>query len=278
MSTPTVVPHTAVRPPAVAGRFYPADADRLRATVTRHMAKAHADVRADVQPTLRAVIAPHAGYVCSGDVAGHAFAPLRGLPDAAYTVVLIGPAHWVAIHGVALSDAPAFRTPLGDVPLNQDACAALLDHGPTFSVDGAAHAPEHALEVELPFLQVALPRFSLVPLLCADPALAGELCTALCDLVARCAPALVVVSSDLSHFHSDRKASARDGAFLHDVVAGDVDAARHGEACGLPAILALMMLAAQQGWSPRLLAYANSGDTCSDHRAVVGYGAVAYDA
>ncbi len=262
-----------VRHPAVAGRFYPADPMTLTADVQRYLDAA----QTPPLDRVRAVIAPHAGYICSGPVAGYSFKTLGALPpDETYTVFLIGPAHWASVDGVALSAATHFATPLGRIPLDTAACDALLAMGSPFYLADTPHRPEHALEIELPFLQSVLPRFYIVPLLLHDERWSAQLGEALACLLEERPASLVVVSSDLSHFRTYADAQARDERFLQAVVNGDLDAAREGEACGWPAIMALMLLAERQGWTARRLAYANSGDTCSGHRSVVGYGAVAY--
>jgi AmmeMemoRadiSam system protein B len=160
---------SAVRPPAVAGSFYPADTARLRAAVEGYLAAANGS-RAAATP--KAVIAPHAGYVYSGPVAGSAFAALDDRAAAFRRAVVVGPAHFVPFRGIAVPSAAAFRTPLGEVPVDQVAIEALRDLAQVRSAD-APHQPEHALEVELPFLQAVLGEFDLVPLVVGE-ATAGE--------------------------------------------------------------------------------------------------------
>lgn len=263
-----------IRRPAVAGRFYPAQPQELRRAV-------HGYLDAAVLPPLaavRGVIAPHAGYVCSGPVAGHSFAALRCAAPGAHTVFLLGPAHYAPVHGVGLTDCAAFQTPLASVPVAQEIVQQLAAARRGYRWAAAAHGPEHCLEVELPFLQEVLPEFQVVPLLLdeeADPTQVGA------DLAVRLAEdphALVVVSSDLSHYLPYAMAQQLDRSFLQAVVAGDATAAARGQACGLLAILALMAAAQVLEWRPHLLAYQNSGDTCGPRHEVVGYGAVAYTA
>ena len=226
---------------------------------------------------MRALVAPHAGYACSGEVAGAAFRTLAGLaPGTARTVYLLGPAHWKAVHGVGLTGAAAFATPLGQVEIAVDRSRQLAALGGQYHVDDGAHAPEHSLEVHLPFLQTVLAAARIVPLLFDDGAnperAAGDLCT----LLEGCPDDLVVVSTDLSHYHAYQDAIILDHRFLKALATSDMAAANAGEACGLLPILCLMHIAQQFGWQPHLLAYANSGDTCGARREVVGYGAVAY--
>ena len=179
---------------AVAGSFYPADPDRLRRQVTELFVGASATAKT----TPKAVIAPHAGYAYSGQIAAAAFATLRAGAQRFARVVVIGPAHYVAIRGIALPTVDAFETPLGRVPVDRDAVSEIADL-PFVLPSDAAHAPEHALEVELPFLQIVLPSFSLVPLVVGDAA-AQEVADVLARLWSG-PETLLVVSSDLSHYY-----------------------------------------------------------------------------
>lgn len=260
----------AIRPAAVAGSFYPAPASYLRASVERYLA----DAAPPPAATVRAVIAPHAGYVYSGPVAGYSF---RALPKlVGRTILLLGPAHFVPLRGLAAGSFAAMATPLGPVPVASDIIAELLAAGDLVQEDDEAHAPEHCLEVELPFLQVSGGvAFRVAPLLFGhvDP---GRVADLLSSFLAQDDRALVVVSSDLSHYHPYEAARKLDTSFLDAVVGGDLSVAARGEACGLLPILTLMLLAERFGWRPRLLDYRNSGDTAGDRRRVVGYGAVAY--
>ena len=226
--------------------------------------------------TACAVISPHAGYPCSGSVAGASFRALASLPAADRVVYLMGPAHWAPVFGVGLTSASAFATPLGEVAVAVERVAQLLalDHG--YHLADAAHTPEHCLEVELPFLQVALLQFRIVPMLFDEEANVAQVAADLAFLLAAHPADLVVVSSDLSHYHPYAEAMKLDRAFLSAVVAGNRSAAEDGEACGKQPILCLMQLAAHFGWQAHFLAYANSGDTCGPKSEVVGYGAVAF--
>lgn len=261
---------TTIRPPAVAGTFYSDRPDKLAAAVESLLGQAQ-DARLG---PVRALIAPHAGYRYSGPIAASAFRQLA--PAAAGqrpTVYLLGPAHYVYVDSVALSPASAFETPLGQVAQNRSAIDALLARGRAYQLDPLAHEPEHSLEVELPFLQATLTGFDLVAMLCGEP----DAAQVAADLAERLRPGdLVVVSSDLSHFHPYETAQGLDRAFLAAVVAGDMLRAAQGEACGLQPILILMRLAQLMGWTAHLLDYRNSGDTSGDKSRVVGYGAVAY--
>ncbi len=255
---------------AVAGSFYPAHPQRLRSEVEGYLRDARLPALAG---EVRAVIAPHAGYIYSGSIAGYSF---RALPPlAGRTLYLLGPAHFVHVDGVAAGPYRAMTTPLGSATVAMPVIERLLAGGVVY-VDAEAHAPEHCLEVELPFLQVlGGDDFQIAPLLFGrvNPERAAQ---ALYDLIVTDDKALVIISSDLSHYHPYDVARRLDAAFLDAVARGDAPAAALGEACGLMPILTLMLLAARLGWQPHLLDYRNSGDTAGDRARVVGYGAVAY--
>lgn len=263
-----------VRPPAVAGRFYPGQASELMHVVTRLLDAAPAHPLGNV----RAVIAPHAGYVCSGSVAAASFKAFCALSPKPYTVYLLGPAHWRAVNGVGLSSADCFETPLGALPVARPIVEHLLRRGRPYWIADKAHEPEHSLEVELPFLQLTLGELVIVPMLFDADAPPERVGVDLAELLAADDSSLVVVSSDLSHYLPYHEAYAVDRAFLAAVAASDMAQARRGQACGLLPILALMIAAQQLHWQPHILAYANSGDTCGPRDEVVGYGAVAYTA
>jgi hypothetical protein len=264
------MPERAVRQPAVAGQFYPADPDRLRREIEEYISEASLP---EGLGSVRAVIAPHAGYVYSGVTAGYAFKALKQLPDSARTVFLLGPAHRVPVNGVALGGYTAYRTPLGDAPVAVDGIVDMLETAPFYTRAPGAHEPEHCLEVEVPFLQVSLSSFKLVPMLFGRvaPQEVAE------DLINRVGEDdLIVVSSDLSHFHSYDAAQQRDRDFLTALLEGKERGVRDGEACGRAPVITLMEIAERKGWSPHLLDYRNSGDTSGNTSRVVGYASVAY--
>ncbi len=259
----------AVRPPAVAGSFYPGYPERLGAKVATLLAHVPAS-----ETTPKALIAPHAGYVYSGQVAGAAFATLQGRAETIERVVLIGPAHYVRLRGIAVPTADAFETPLGRVPVDRDRLAALTDL-PFVTQDDAPHAPEHALEVELPFLQAVLGAFMLVPLLVGD---------ATPQQVAEVLhqgwggnETLIVISSDLSHYLPYAAAQRRDAATAAAIEAGDWMKLGPNDACGFLSVAGLLIEAQQRGLGARRLALCNSGDTAGSRDSVVGYGAWAFE-
>lgn len=256
-----------IRPPAVAGTFYPDDPEDLAAEVDAHLAAAPGGPGEPV----RALVAPHAGYVYSGPVAGSAFSTLRRDPARFARVLLLGPSHYVPFGGLALSSAEAFRTPLGDVPLDAGARAALADL-PQVLLEDSPHAREHALEVELPFLQRTLAEFSLVPLAVGE-ASDGEVA----EVIERLADdeTLVVVSTDLSHYHPYEEARRRDRRTSAAIAGLEPEAIGERDACGRVPLCGLLSWARRRGWSCRCLDLRNSGDTAGAHDRVVGYGAYA---
>jgi MEMO1 family protein len=226
---------------------------------------------------VRAVIAPHAGYGCSGMIAGTALRALAGVNQKEPVVYMLGPAHYKPISGIGLSSAHAFATPLGNVPVATERMAELRALGAHYAIDDVAHKDEHCLEVQLPFLQIVLgDGFRVVPLLFGESSAPERVATDLSRLLRARPDDLLVVSSDLSHYHPYQEAVIIDNALLKHIALGDTAAVNAGEACGALPILCLMSIARRLGWTPHLLAYANSGDTCGSQREVVGYGAVAY--
>jgi AmmeMemoRadiSam system protein B len=257
----------ATRPPAVAGSFYPADPHGLRADVDRLLAAAP---RVAPSGRPKAVVAPHASYAYSGPVAAAAFVALEAGVHTTGRVVLIGPAHYVSFRGIAVPTAVAFDTPLGRVPLDRDALSAIAELPGVRAAD-APHAPEHALEVELPFLQALLPRFTVVPLLVGDAH--PEEVTAVLDRLWGDSETVVVVSSDLSHFHAYKTAQRRDAETAAAIERGAWADLGPGDACGYLAIAGLLIEATRRGLKAKRLALCNSGDTAGARDRVVGYGA-----
>lgn len=261
-----------VRPAAVAGSFYPADPRRLEAEVRGHLAAA--DPPGGARP--KALVAPHAGYIYSGPVAGSAFRQLSPWRGAISRVVLLGPSHFVAFAGLALPSAPYFATPLGDVPVVAN-LASLLAAQSQVVVADLPHVREHALEVELPFLQIALERFELVPLVVGE--CGPEEVAEVLERLWGGEETLIVVSSDLSHYCDYATAAALDRATADAIVALDVDGIAAGDACGRNPLRGLLLAARRRGLVASELDLRSSGDTAGGvdqrHR-VVGYGAFAF--
>ncbi len=267
-----------VRPPAVAGLFYPGDPARLASAVEGFLGQAAE--RPPGRPRPKAVIAPHAGYGYSGPIAGSAFRAVapdpRRTPSQAHRVVLLGPAHRVPVRGVATPGAHAFATPLGDVLVDVELVEA-VEALPFVAPCPAAHEREHALEVELPFLQVLLGFFRALPLVVGDAS--PEEVARVLEVVRGGEETLIVVSSDLSHFLSYDEAREVDRSTAEQIVAleGPVDPS---QACGAYAINGLLLAARRWGLEAELLDLRSSGDTAGrsavDRARVVGYGAFAF--
>lgn len=254
------------RPAAVAGMFYPAEAATLERTVSELLAAAPVNDAA-----AKALIAPHAGYQYSGITAAHAYRLLDGRQEQIRRVVLLGPAHRVYLQGMAVPSVDAFRTPLGNVPIDSEGVEKVLDL-PRTQISDEAHAAEHSLEVHLPFLQTVLDDFRLVPIVvgvCPPQDVATVL-----EALWGGDETLIVISSDLSHFHEYADASELDGNTTRRIEA--CDASLHGEdACGAYALNGLMLAARARGLDVCTLDLRNSGDTAGDRQRVVGYGAYA---
>lgn len=258
------------RPAAVAGRFYPDDPARLTAVVDRYLAQARRSGAGAADPP-KAVIAPHAGYPYSGPVAATAYASLRAERAAVERVVLLGPAHWWSERGLALPAATAFQTPLGLVPVDAGAVERLRRFD-FVCVSDEAHEREHGLEVQLPFLQRALPRpFALVPLL-VGMATAGQV-EAVLDELWGGPETLVVVSSDLSHYHDYDTAKRLDRATSDAIEGLQPEAVAEHGACGRLPIQGLLRAAARRGLMATTVDLRSSGDTAGGRDRVVGYGA-----
>ncbi len=259
-----------IRQAAVAGRFYPADPDELRALVTDCIGSAEP---APPGPTPKAVIAPHAGLIYSGPIAGSAYARLLPDRDTITRIVLLGPAHRVPFAGLASSSAEVFETPLGGIPIDT-ASVRVASRLPQVSIVDAAHAREHSLEVHLPFLQELLPHFELVPFVVGD-ALPSEVAEVLGALWGG-NETRIVISSDLSHYHDYATAQRLDRATSEAIEALDDDAIGHDGACGRNAINGLLFAARSRGMHGVTIDLRNSGDTAGPRDQVVGYGAYAF--
>jgi MEMO1 family protein len=259
-----------VRPPAVAGMFYPAAASELARDVGALLA--HAESAARGEPVPKAIIAPHAGYVYSGPIAATAYARLAPARGKVTRVVLLGPVHRVPVRGLALPAAAVLATPLGNIPIDVDAVVK-LSKLPQVTVSPAAHALEHSLEVHLPFLQTVLEKFSVVPLAVGD-ATADEVAQVL-DILWGGAETLIVVSSDLSHYLSYHEAQTIDRATAQAILDLRTDIS-HEQACGGTPVNGLVLAARRRSLTPQLLDLRNSGDTAGDRKRVVGYGAFAF--
>ncbi len=259
-----------VRHPAVAGMFYPADPDEL----TRAVRQAFADAvpSPDDAPAPKALIVPHAGYPYSGAVAASAYLRLLPARDTIHKVVLLGPSHRVHLYGLAAPVDNLFDTPLGMVLIDVDLRAAIR-HLPGVIIDDLPHLHEHSLEVQLPFLQTVLDEFTLLPLSVGDTT--TEQVTTVLEAVWGGPETIVVISTDLSHYHRYDEARRLDARTAAEIVARNAGAIDDLDACGARPLRGMLQVAAQRGMGVETIDLRNSGDTAGDRDRVVGYGAFA---
>ncbi|ARN75998.1 AmmeMemoRadiSam system protein B [Oceanicoccus sagamiensis] len=261
-----------VRQPAVAGLFYPGSAQQLLKDVKQLLSDAsQAQQHSPIQA--KAIIVPHAGYIYSGSTAAKAFSALGPKASTIKRVVMVGPAHRVKLRGLAISDVQYFRTPLGDIPIDQEANSACLNL-PEVQIMDSAHWQEHSLEVQLPFLQAVLEDFSLVPVIVGDSTSAEV--QALLDLLWGGPETLIVISSDLSHFHDYSTAQYIDRSTCEAIEHFDLDHIDLKQACGSIGLKALLQAAKHRNMQVHTLGLCNSGDTSGDQERVVGYGSWAF--
>jgi AmmeMemoRadiSam system protein B len=256
-----------IRPPAVAGAFYPADAHELALMIDTILAATH--VATDGAPPL-ALIVPHAGYVYSGPIAASAYARLLRWRGDITRVVVAGPAHRVPVTGLALSSADGFATPLGVVAVDREANLLLRDR-PGTCVDDRAHDQEHSIEVHLPFLQRTLgDDWSLVPIVAGNSP--AEVVADVLEVLWGEPGTLIVISSDLSHYHDTRTARRLDAATAASIVAVRWEELDGDDACGVVPVSGALALARRRSEHVELLDLRNSGDTAGPAARVVGYG------
>jgi hypothetical protein len=258
-----------LRPPAVAGIFYPADASELRRAVAGFL---ESGPHAAACRQAKALIVPHAGYPYSGPVAGRAYRLLRDAGTAGIRhVVLLGPTHRVPLRGLAVPGVDGFVTPLGVVPIDAAGRRRLRELG-LAGVSDEAHAVEHSLEVQLPFLQVLLDDFDLLPI--AAGLAPPDLVARALDAVWNGAETLIVVSTDLSHYHTYGEARQIDAETTRAILDRRSDLSDE-QACGARGVNGMMQVARRRGLTVELLDQRNSGDTAGDRSRVVGYGSYA---
>ncbi|MEV0839842.1 AmmeMemoRadiSam system protein B [Actinocatenispora sera] len=260
-----------VRPPAVAGKFYPSDPDTLRGLVDSLLAGVEVPADDALAP---AYVVPHAGYRFSGPTAAQVYARLAAHAERIARVLLIGPAHFVRLTGCAVSTADKWATPLGEIPLDAIGRNTLIEAGAAAAND-EPHEPEHSLEVQVPFLQaVLMPGTPILPVV-AGPTPAD----AVADLLAagiRRSGTVLLCSTDLSHYEPDAQAREQDAATIRAVTERAPDRIGVRDACGVFGLRGLTALAARAGWTPRLLGYATSADTIGPPDRVVGYAAFTF--
>lgn len=266
---------TIIRHSVIAGSWYPGDPEELRQAITTYLEQADVPA-ADMVPI--ALVSPHAGYVYSGPVAACAYKMIVGADID--TVVVISPSHRAYFPHISVWGSGGYETPLGVVPVNEEFCSQLVSGSSAIREDKRPHLMEHALEIQLPFLQVALGEFSLCPIMMGDQELTvcQDLGDALAVVIDDPVRTLVVASSDLSHFHHADQARVMDGRLAEAIEQFDIEslsallASGEGEACGGGPILAAMVYAKARGKGRAgILKYANSGDITGDTTSVVGY-------
>lgn len=261
-----------VRPAAVAGMFYPDAPEELAADLRGYLIEAATRAAAASSPWPKALIVPHAGYMYSGPIAASAYARLAAGRGTIKRVVLFGPTHRVPVRGLALPCARAFATPLGSVAVDQDAVALALAL-PQVRQSDAPHAMEHALEVQVPFLQAVFEAFEIVPFAVGDAS--PEEVAQVMERLWGGPETLMVISSDLSHYHRYADARHIDRESVEHIIrlAPVLD---HEQACGATPINGLLLCAQRHGLQPALLDLRNSGDTAGDKTRVVGYASFAF--
>ena len=260
-----------IREPAAAGTFYPADSDTLHQQVTDMLNK----VEFQGSPP-KAIIVPHAGYIYSGELAAKAYASLQGVREKIKTVVLLGPAHRVYFQGIAAPAADEFKTPLGTVPIDQNTIERVLDKFPFVQRLPESHRDEHSLEVQLPFLQEVLDDFRLIPLVVGDSR--PDQVDKAIDFLWGDESTLIVISSDLSHFHDYATAQSMDSQAANAIESLQPQALSGEFACGYLPVSGMLLAARRRHMRPERVGLCNSGDTAGDKDRVVGYGAWIFQA
>jgi len=256
-----------VRHAAVAGSFYPDDPDALNRNVDAMLFEVDESVHTK---SPKALIAPHAGYIYSGPTAAAAYSLLE--PDKVKRVVLLGPTHRVLLSGLAVPDVDAFETPLGKVSLDKDAIRQIIDLDQVH-VDNDSHAYEHSLEVHLPFLQRRLNNFKLIPLAVGQAR--PEHISEVLDLLWGGEETVIIISSDLSHFHSYESARKMDLETVETII-NRTQNISHEQACGATPINGLLAAMVKHPLTPKLIDFRNSGDTAGPRDQVVGYASIAF--
>ena len=268
-----------IRPPAVASMFYPVGAAELRKAVQNYLSNAGTEedvsqLKKEEFAELRTLIVPHAGYIYSGKIAASAYRLLE--QNQFKRVLLLGPAHRVWLQGAAFPETDAFETPLGEITLDKELIEKILAEFSWISVSDKAHAEEHCLEVQLPFLQETLGEFKLLPLVVGDAK--TELLAALIQQFSEDTETLIVISTDLSHFHDYQTAREIDARTANAIELLEQNRISTEDACGAYPLRGALLAASQNQWNVHRLGLCNSGDTAGDHGRVVGYGAWAMTA
>jgi len=264
---------TTARLPAVAGLFYPGDPGELLQTVDSLLdqaAKSRATQPPSSEQAPKAIIAPHAGYIYSGPIAATAYQCVSAHRQQIKRVAIFGPSHRVAFRGLAVPSDDTFTTPLGDIPLDKTAIEQLLQLPQIQSLE-QAHSQEHSLEVHLPFLQRVLDDFSLIPVVVGD-ASTDDVAAAI-NAIWNDKDTLIVISSDLSHYHDYATAQRMDRHTSTAIEGLQIEHIDYEDACGRNPVKGLLLVARQRGLIAETIDLRNSGDTAGSKDSVVGYGA-----
>lgn len=261
---------SSIRQPAVAGTFYPSDPEELRIMVKDFIEMCPESGHT----TPKAIIVPHAGYIYSGPIAAAVYSRVRSASKSIKRVVLLGPSHRVGFAGLATSSADYFSSPLGNVPIDKATSESLITL-PFVSRLDKAHQHEHSLEVQLPFLQIVLDNFCLIPIVAGDasPDQVGQLL----DRLWGGPETLIVVSSDLSHYHDYETAQRMDRQTTRAIESLDWEQIGFDNACGRTPVNGLLFTAKTRQLSATTVDLRNSGDTAGPKDQVVGYGAYAFN-
>lgn len=267
-----------IRQTAVAGMFYPDDPRELQETIEKFLHDARISRKSSRKPDdsdqpLKALIVPHAGYIYSGSVAASAYASLEKVSDTINRVILLGPGHRFAFTGLATSSADYFITPLGSIPIDRKAIQQ-LEALPQVHILDQAHSQEHSLEVQLPFLQRVLSNFTLIPMVVGDAS--PDEVDGVLEALWGGPETLIVVSSDLSHYHEYETAQKMDlktSKAIETMSPGDI---QYDDACGRNPVNGLLVTAKKHGLHASTIDLRNSGDTAGSKDRVVGYGAYVF--
>ena len=270
-----------IRPPAVASMFYPGGTAELRKEVQNYLRNAGTEedvpkLKKGETAELRTLIVPHAGYIYSGEIAACAYQLLQENQNQYKRVLLLGPAHRVWLEGAAFPEADAFETPLGEITLDKELIEKILAEFSWISVSDEAHSEEHCLEVQLPFLQETLGDFELLPLVVGETK--TEQITEIIQQFSEDTETLIVISTDLSHFHDYQTAREIDARTANAIELLEPNRLSTEDACGAYPLRGALLAASQNHWNVHRLGLCNSGDTAGDRARVVGYGAWAMTA
>jgi len=270
-----------IRPPAVASMFYPGGAAELRKEVQNYLSNAGTEenvpkLKKGETAELRTRIVPHAGYIYSGKIAACAYQLLQENQNQFKRVLLLGPSHRVRLQGAAFPETDAFETPLGEITLDKELIEKMLAEFSWISVSDEAHSEEHCLEVQLPFLQETLGEFKLLPLVVGETK--TEQITEIIQQFGEDPETLIVISTDLSHFHDYQTAREIDARTANAIELLEPNRLSTEDACGAYPLRGALLAASQNQWNVHRLGLCNSGDTAGDHGRVVGYGAWAMTA